>query len=216
LAPPQAPPVGGCGWRRTSMEGPGRASICAALEQEDAEALRELAGRLGVSVEELASIVLDVVADYKGLIEEWADKLRVKRENKPASIFEELVYYGVEAWRGLVEPVLRRLKASGRFELEMIEFDPDTPAIEMEFYALEGSDLMADRLRIYWTPQGATMEVYYYLEEGVEPPIAPKGEVEWDYLPDEHAIVITVTAPSISKLPPIHAIDRRAEAILYR
>ncbi len=194
----------------------GEARVCARLEEGDIKALEELAERLGVSVEELASIILDVVADYRGLIAEWADKLRVKKHNKPVSIFEELVYYGVEAWRGLVEPVLRRLHASGRFELEMIEFDPDTPAIEMEFYALEGSDLMADRLRIYWTPQGVTMEVYYYLEEGIEPPIAPKREVEWDYLPDEHAIVLTFTAPSIDKLPPVHAVDRRAEAILYK
>ncbi len=194
----------------------GRMEVCASLDPGDAEALDELAGRLGVSREELASIVLDVIADYRGLIGEWADKLRVRKEHKAVSIFEELVYYGVEAWRGLVEPVLRRLHASGRFELEMIEFDPDTPAIEMEFYALEGSDLMADRLRIYWTPKGATMEVYYYLEEGIEPPIASKQEAQWDYLPDEHAIVITVTAPTISKLPPIHAVDRRAEAILYK
>lgn len=191
-----------------------RAALEVKVDEETLAELRELAERLGVPLEELAAVVLDVVADYRGLIGEWADRLRVRRENKAVSVFEELVYYGVEAWRGIVEPVLRRLRASGRFELEMLEFDPDAPAIEMEFYALEGSDLQADRIRLYWTPQGVTLEAYYYLEEGIEPPHAPRSEVEWDYLPDEHAIVITVTAPSIAKLPPIHAIDRRAEAIL--
>ncbi|MEB3852111.1 MAG: hypothetical protein LRS49_06005 [Desulfurococcales archaeon] len=189
-------------------------SVEVRLDPKTARGLEELAERLGVSAEELAAIVLDVVADYRGLIGEWADRLRVRREHKAVGVFEELVYYGVEAWRGIVEPVLRRLRASGRFELEMLEFDPDTPAIEMELYALEGSDLRADRLRIYWTPEGVTMEVYYYLEEGVEPPHLPGGGEGWDYLPDEHAIVATVTASRVSELPPIHAIDRKAEAIL--
>jgi HAMP domain-containing protein len=197
-------------------EAGGRVKLEVTLDAETLTELGELAQKLGVPVEELAAIVLDVVSDYRGFIGEWAERLRVRREHRAVSVFEELVYYGVEAWRGVVEPVLRRLRASGRYELEMLEFDPDAPAIEMEFYALEGSDLQADRIRLYWTPQGVTLEAYYYLEEGIEPPIASKEEAEWDYLPDEHAIVITVTAPSIDRLPPIHAVDRKAEAILLR
>lgn len=176
--------------------------------------IRELAEGLGVTPEELTSKLLEILSSYKGIIVELASKLRVRREHKADSVFEELVYYGVEAWRGILEPTLRLLRASGRFELEMLEFDPAGPAFEMEFVALEGSDLKADRVRLYWTMEGVTMEVYYYLEEGEEPPQGPKTELEWDYLPDEHAVVATFRARSITELPPIHAVDRMMEAIL--
>ena len=131
------------------------------------------------------------------------------------SLFEEVIYYGVEAWRGLVSRVLTRLKARGRYELEMLDFDPEGPSIELELVALEGSDLKADKIRLFWTMRGVTLEAYYYLEEGQEPPKGAKElkGVEWAYLPDEHAVVLTFQAQSLSGLPPIHAIDRMAEAL---
>ncbi|GAB6147463.1 hypothetical protein [Stetteria hydrogenophila] len=152
------------------------------------------------------------MASYKGIILELADKLRVKKEHLPDSVFEELVYYGVEAWRGILEPVLWRLRAVGRFELETLELDPDAPSIEVELVALEGSDLLADRVRLNWSTKGVVMEVYYYLEEGVEPPrgLRVRGG-DWAYLPDEHAILVTFQGKKLSDLPPIHAVDRMVE-----
>jgi hypothetical protein len=185
------------------------------LPEEVAEKLQRLADELGADLETVAYNVLDVLASYSGEVAAWARVLRVKKHNKPVSIFEELIYYGVEAWRGIVAKILDTLKAKGRFELEELDFDPDEPSFEIELVALEGSDLKADRLRIYWTLSGVTMEAYYYLEEGEEPP-APKKEspFDWTYLPDEHAVVITVTGERLRDLPPVHEVDRVASEVL--
>ncbi len=178
------------------------------------EDINELAQQLGSNFQEVLVKILDIVSSYKNLIVELSRVLRVKKEHKVDSVFEELIYYGVEAWRGVLEPLLRSLKAWGRFELEMLEFDPVLPAIELELVALEGSDLLADAVRIYWTMKGVTMEVKYYLEEGIEPPRGVKVDLNWNYLPDEHAIVVTIQAPSITKLPPIYVIDKKVEPLL--
>ncbi len=184
------------------------------LGDEEARKLEGLAAHLGVDLERMASIMLEVAASYVGDLKSWSQELRVKKEHRPYSIFEELFFYGVEAWRSLVAKVLDHLKARGRFELEALDFDPREPSIEIEMVALEGSDLKADRIRIYWTLRGVTLEVYYYLEEGVEPP-HPKEKVdfEWYYLPDEHAVVLVFEAEGIEGLPPIHAVDRKAELL---
>ena len=185
------------------------------LSREAYEAFEDIAATLGVTVEEAASKLIDVVASYKGILADLAGKLRVKKEHMADSVFEELVYYGVEAWRGVLEPLLWRLRAVGRFELETLEFDPDAPSIEVELVALEGSDLLADKVRLNWSPRSVIMEVYYYLEEGVEPPRGLKIRGgDWAYLPDEHAVMVTFQAKKISDLPPIHAVDRMVEPFL--
>ncbi len=184
------------------------------LGEDEARRLEGLAAHLGVDLGRLASIMLEVAASYAGDLKSWSQDLRVKREHRPYSLFEELFFYGVEAWRGIVAKILDHLKARGRFELESLDFDPREPSIEVEMVALEGSDLKADKIRVYWTLRGTTLEVYYYLEEGVEPPqTRGKTEFEWYYLPDEHAVALVFKAESIEGLPPIHAVDRKAETL---
>lgn len=197
------------------MDGAGEAAeatVTVRLSRDAYEAFEEIASTLGVTVEEAASKLLDVVATYKGVLAELSSKLRVKKEHMPDSVFEELVYYGVEAWRGVLEPLLWRLKAVGRFELETLELDPEDGSLEVELIALEGSDLKADVVRLNWNPKGVVMEVYYYLDEGVEPPreLRVSGG-DWAYLPDEHAVMVTFQAKRLTDLPPIHAVDRMVE-----
>lgn len=171
--------------------------------------LERLAERLGVGVEELVSALLESLAPYAGELARWGLELKVRRENRVQSLFDEVVFYAVEAWRGVVERVLDKLKARGRFELEMLQLDPDEGEITLELVALEGSDLAADRLRIHWSPRGVLVEAYYYLEEGEEPPLQRRGEgYDWAYLPDEHAVVVTVQARSLSEVPPVYVLDR--------
>lgn len=185
------------------------------LPADVAEALEELAVGLGSTVEDVTAKLLDVVASYKGVVLELASRLRVRREHRVDSVFEELVYYGVEAWRGVLEPLLGELRALGRFELEALELDPQTPSLEVELVALEGSDLLADVVRLNWSPKGVVMEVLYYLDEGAEPPrgLRVKGG-EWAYLPDEHAVLVAFQARRLSDLPPVHAVDRMVEPYL--
>ena len=188
--------------------------IKVSLPEDTYNTLNEMAEALDITIEDFSMKILDVISSYKNLILELGQRLKVKKEHKVDSIFEELIYYGVEAWRGILDPILRKLKASGRFELETLQFDPSAPSIEIELVALEGSDLLADVVRIFWTLKGVTMEVIYYLEEGIEPPRGVKTDLHWDYLPDEHAIIVVVQAPSIDKLPPIYVIDKKAEPLL--
>ena len=185
------------------------------LPADVAEALEELAVGLGGTVEDVTAKLLDVVSSYKGVVLELASRLRVRKEHRIDSVFEELVYYGVEAWRGVLEPLLRELRAMGRFELETLELDPQTPSLEVELVALEGSDLLADVVRLNWSPEGVIMEVLYYLEEGADPPrgLKVKGG-DWAYLPDEHAVLVTFQGRRLSDLPPIHAVDRMVEPYL--
>ncbi len=176
---------------------------------EATRGLEKLASRLGVDVGEVVSSCLESLSSYAGELARWGLDLRVRKENRVQSLFDEVFFYAVEAWRGLVSRVLDRLKARGRFELELLEFDPDEPEIHLEFVALEGSDLLADRLRVYWSPGGVLVEAVYYLEEGVEPPLPRKGEeFDWAYLPDEHAIVVSARAPSLREAPPVHVLDK--------
>ena len=75
--------------------------------------------------------------------------------------------------------------------------------------------MLADKVRLNWSPRSVIMEVYYYLEEGVEPPRGLKIRGgDWAYLPDEHAVMVTFQAKRISELPPIHAVDRMVEPFL--
>ncbi len=179
------------------------------VSDEVAEGLGKLAARLKAEPEEVVSASLESMAPYAGDLARWGLDLRVKKENRLRSLFDEVYFYAVEAWRGLVSRILDRLKARGRFELEMLEFDPDEPSITVELVALEGSDLLADKLRIYWTMKGVLVEAYYYLEEGEEPPLPRRGEgYDWAYLPDEHAVVVAVEAPSLREAPPVHVLDK--------
>ncbi|BAA79126.2 hypothetical protein APE_0214.1 [Aeropyrum pernix K1] len=184
------------------------------LEGEAAEKISRLAERLGVEPARLLGTLADVTSTYWREIAEWAENLRVRRHNKHVSVFEELYYYGVSLWRDIVAPLLERLNAKGRFELEGIDFDPDEGLLEVEMIALEGSDLKADRLVVTWSPKGVHMEVYYYLEEDEEPPRPSRQlDFEWSYLPDEHAIVISHSAETLSGLPPIYRVDREADLL---
>jgi len=179
------------------------------VDEKTFEGLKKLADRLKVDVNQLIESSLASMSDYSGELARWGLELRVKKENRVQSLFDEVYFYAVEAWRGLVSKILDRLKAKGRFELEMLEFNPAEPSIIVELVALEGSDLLADRLRIDWSMDGVLLEAYYYLEEGQEPPLARQGEdYDWAYLPDEHAVVVTVRADSLLKIPPVHVIDK--------
>jgi len=186
-----------------------RVEVRASIPGRALEGLERLARRLKASVEEVVAASLESMSAYTGDLARWGLELKVKRENRVAALFDEVYFYAVEAWRGVVDRVLDRLKARGRFELEMLDLDPDEPSLEIQFAALEGSDLLADRLRIYWRLDGVTVEAYYYLEEGVEPPLQRRGEgFDWSYLPDEHAIVVTVTGKRLRDLPPVHVLDK--------
>ena len=173
------------------------------------EGLERLASRLKAGVDEVVVASLESMSSYAGDLARWGLDLRVRKENRVQSLFDEVYFYAVEAWRGVVSRILDRLKARGRFELEMLELDPDEPSIEVHLVALEGSDLRADRLHIHWSLDAVTVEAYYYLEEGEEPPLQRSGEgFDWAYLPDEHAVVVTVTGRSIRDIPPVHVLDR--------
>lgn len=185
----------------------GEVKIEVKVSEEAYSRLSQLAGELGVSVDSLASSALDVIASYSQDIASLGFKLAVSRDKKVFSVFEELIYYGVLGWREVVNKILEHLNAVGLFELEDMEFDPLGPLIEIEMVALEASTLKADSLRIAWSQKGAAMEVYYYLEDKVKP--APREELkyEWSYLPDEHAIVVSVVASSITELPTLGSIE---------
>ena len=176
---------------------------------ETSEKLSRMAERLKANVEDIVRASLESMAAYSGELARWGLDLKVRKEHRLASLFDEVYFYAVEAWKSLVSRVLDRLKAKGRFELEMLEFDPDEPGFIMEFAALEGSDLMADRLRLDWGPDGVLVEAYYYLEEGEEPPLQRHGEdYDWAYLPDEKAVVVTVRKRSLREVPPVYVLDR--------
>jgi len=171
--------------------------------------LERLASRLKAAPEEVLRSNLESMAEYAGDLARWGLELRVRRENRVQALFDEVYFYAVEAWRSVVSRILDRLKARGRFELTMLDFDPDEPSIEVELVALEGSDLLADKLVIHWSLDGVTIEAYYYLEEGEEPPLQRAGDgYDWAYLPDERAVVVTVRARSLREAPPVHVLDK--------
>jgi len=179
------------------------------VSEEALKGLERLASRLKASPGEVVGASLESMASYAGDLARWGLELRVKREHRVQALFDEVYFYAVEAWRSIVSKVLDRLKARGRFELTMLDFDPDEPSIEMELVALEGSDLLADKLVIHWSMEGVTVEAYYYLEEGEEPPLQRAGEgYDWAYLPDERAVVVTVRARSLRDVPPVHVLDK--------
>ncbi|MDM7274865.1 MAG: hypothetical protein P3X22_001910 [Thermoprotei archaeon] len=188
----------------------GEVKIEVKVSEDAYSRLSQLAGKLGVSVDSLASSALDVIASYSQDISVLGFKLAVPQDKIVFSVFEELIYYGVLGWREVVNKILEHLDAVGLFELEDMEFDPLGPLIEIEMVALEASTLKADSLRVAWSPQGVAMEVYYYLEGKAKP--APRGEVkyEWSYLPDENAVVISVTAGSIAELPTLRNVESEA------
>ena len=175
--------------------------------------VRALAERLGTEPSKILEAMADVVATYSRDLEEWALDMRVKKEHRVEALMEELVYYAVATKKFLVDRVLEALRARGRFELEHLEIDPDRGWLEMEFVAFEGSDLLADRLRVGWGPDGVIVEATYYLDEDVPPPRYKKPRdprIEIDYLPDEHAILVTARGRSLREVPPVHVLDRIA------
>ncbi len=184
------------------------------VDEESYSQLEKLASSLGVGVGRLASILLDAAASYSSEIAAMASEIRVRRENKPYSVIEELFYYGVEAWRGIVQKILDKLKARGRFELEELDLDPSEPSIEVELVALEGSDLKADRVRINWSLDGVIVEAYYYVEEFYEHVPAKLQGFDMAYLPDEEALLVSRTGRSLDHIPPLYEFDRVASRVL--
>lgn len=193
-----------------------RKRIAVELDSDVVERLTTLGKALGsVDVGDVVSVLAEVAASYRGDISSWAGELKVRRDHKKYSVFEELFFYGVSTWRELVSKVLSHLRARGRFELEDLDFDPESGHLELELVALEGSDLKADRVLVAWSPSGVYMEVYYYLEDGSEPPRPEERiDTDWSYLPDENALVLSYKGSRLSELPPIHRVDDVARNLL--
>ena len=97
------------------------------VDRDTGERLSRMAERLKASVDDLVKASLESMAAYSGDLARWGLDLRVRKEHRLASLFDEVYFYAVEAWRSLVSRVLDLVKARGRFELEMLEFDPDEP-----------------------------------------------------------------------------------------
>ncbi len=170
------------------------------------EKLSKAAERLGTDVSGLLSAASESLSSYTGDLVEWGLELRVRKENRVQAVFDELVYYGVEARRGVVNRVLSMLKAKGRFELEELTLDPVEPSLEIELVALEGSDLLCDRVRINWSLNGVIVEAYYY-NIGSEAKTGTISGFNVSYLPDEDALVLSYTARSLTEVPPLHKFD---------
>ncbi len=170
------------------------------------EKLSKAAERLGTDVSGLLSAASESLSSYTGDLVEWGLELRVRKENRVQAVFDELVYYGVEARRGVVNRVLSMLKAKGRFELEELTLDPVEPSLEIELVALEGSDLLCDRVRINWSLNGVIVESYYY-NIGSEAKTGTISGFNVSYLPDEDALVVSYTARSLTEVPPLHKFD---------
>ncbi|MEM4901816.1 MAG: hypothetical protein QXL53_07385, partial [Acidilobaceae archaeon] len=131
------------------------------LSRDVYERLEGLAKSISVSVDVLVSNLVDVLSSYSSDISSLTRDLRVSKEKLPVSIFEELVFYGVEAWRSIANSILEAIGARGSFELESIDFEPLEPLLELEFVAFEGSEFKADRLVVAWSTRGVSLEVYY-------------------------------------------------------
>jgi hypothetical protein len=172
------------------------------------EKIGKLAEKLNTNVTNIVLHVLSILADYSNDIVGLGELLAVSGDKRAESTFEELIYYGVESWRSIVNPLLGYLGAVGCYELESIDFEPLEPLLEVEMVALEGCRYKVDRFTLTWSPKGVSLEAYYYLERGVRP--SPKASIayEWSFLPDENAIVVSITAPSIAQVPQLEAIDR--------
>ncbi|MEM1774505.1 MAG: hypothetical protein QXO93_05320 [Acidilobaceae archaeon] len=183
------------------------------LSRDVYERLEGLAKSISVSVDVLVSNLVDVLSSYSSDISSLTRDLRVSKEKLPVSIFEELVFYGVEAWRSIANSILEAIGARGSFELESIDFEPLEPLLELEFVAFEGSEFKADRLVVAWSTRGVSLEVYYYLEDKPKP--APRISIayEWSYLPDEHAVVVSIVSDSIAKIPSLAEIDKEASKL---
>lgn len=172
-----------------------------------------LAEALKTKPEDLVKTMLEVLADYTSEVSRLGASLAVSDEKRATSTFEELLYYGVESWRSLVEVLLDILGAKGCYELESIDFEPLEPLLEIEMVALEGCKFKADRLVVSWSTKGVMVEVFYYLESRPKPAPQVSLAYEWSYLPDEHAVVVSVTGSSIAEIPRIEVIDREAEKL---
>ncbi len=170
------------------------------------EKLSKAAERLGTDISGLLSAASESLSSYTGDLVEWGLELRVRKENRVQAVFDELVYYGVEARRGIVNRVLSILKAKGRFELEELTLDPVEPSLEIELVALEGSDLLCDRVRINWSLNSVIVEAYYY-DIGSEARTGTVSGFNVSYLPDEDALVVSYTARSLTEVPPLHKFD---------
>lgn len=181
--------------------------IRARVSERTAQKLEELAKALGSSKEELASVVLDVLAEYARDIEEVGKEIRVSDEKRLQSTMEELVFYGVEAYR-LVRVILKEMGAEGCYELEELSLEPAGSLLEVELVALERCPHKADRLSIAWSPAGARIEALYYTERPERP---GEVEAEWFYLPDEGALVIAMIG---DKLPRLKEVDEMFDKLL--
>jgi hypothetical protein len=177
------------------------------------EAVSKLAQSLNTTVSDVTLALLDILAEYSNDIAGLGKDLAVSDDKRAVSTLEELVYYGIESWRNIVNTLLDIIKAKGCYELESLDFEPLEPLIEVEMVALESCRYKADKLSLAWSPKGVILEVYYYLEPGVKPGLHITLAYEWSYLPDEHAVVISVTASSIAQIPPLEDIEREAEKL---
>ncbi len=175
--------------------------------------VEKLAGRLNTTVTNFIILALDVLADYSNDIADLGGALAVGEDKRAVSTLEELIYYGVESWRSIINPILDHLKARGCYELESLDFDPLEPFMEVEMVALEGCKYKVDRFTLTWSFKGVSLEAYYYLEQRTQPSPRAQLAYEWSYLPDDNAVVISITAPSILQVPPLDVIDKEIEKL---
>jgi len=177
------------------------------------EKISKLSEAFKTKPEDFTAALLDVLSDYSGDIASLGKDLAVSDDKRALSTLEELVFYGVESWRRIVNTILELLGAKGCYELESIDFEPLEPLIEVEFVALEGCKFKADRVVVSWSPKGVVLEAFYYLESRPRPEPKVKLAFEWSYLPDEHAILLSVARTSIAEIPRLQVLDAEVEKL---
>jgi len=195
------------------LSGEERVELRVVVDRRVYERILRLSEAFKTKPEDFTAALLDVLSDYSDDIVSLGRDLAVSDDKRALSTLEELVFYGVESWRSIVNVILELLGARGCYELESIDFEPLEPLIEIEVVALEGCKFKADRVTISWSPRGVVLEAFYYLESRPRPEPKVKLAYEWSYLPDEHAVVVSVTGTSIAEMPRLQALDAEVEKL---
>jgi len=195
------------------LSGEERVELRVVVDRRVYERISRLSEAFKTKPEDFTATLLDVLSDYSDDIASLGRDLAVSDDKRALSTLEELVFYGVESWRSIVNTILEFLEARGCYELESLDFEPLEPLVEIEVVALEGCKFKADRVTISWSPRGVVLEAFYYLESRPRPEPKVKLAYEWSYLPDEHAVVVSVTGASIAEMPRLQALDAEVEKL---
>ncbi|MCE4617455.1 MAG: hypothetical protein F7C32_02595 [Desulfurococcales archaeon] len=183
------------------------------VEESIYELLEAKAKELGVTVEELTTMLINGTSDYLEEISAFASESGIDL----AASTSKLLDYGSLFWDEIVSLAMEALNANGKILLEDFVFESIDMNIILDFVSMEGYSGFVDEIRVTIGCKEVMLYAFHVLREGEELVASelPKG-FEPFYDSEGETVILRAKVSSIDALPSLETIENVFSKIIRK